>query len=213
MANNAKVMSSIKDFLIKLKALDEAIPEELANDALAMTEEVKDALDEECEEKAEDTDPNEGKKTDDEEECEEKVDIDKKVEDAMTKVLKKYGLITDSAMSALDELEKEVKEEDADEDDVTVDPEKMNDSSSVRAMLKIVKPAIASVKDAKTRKILADNFAKAMKFGTGDQYGMVMNISKQAAASMKDSKPETKDTSDFGMEIAKKWNPHYKEEK
>ena len=44
MANNAKVMSSVKDFLLKMKALDEAIPEELAKDALEMTENIKDAL-------------------------------------------------------------------------------------------------------------------------------------------------------------------------
>ena len=47
MANNAKVMSSVKDFLLKMKALDEAIPEELAKDALEMTENIKDALSDE----------------------------------------------------------------------------------------------------------------------------------------------------------------------
>lgn len=39
-----KVRDSIKTFLEKMKALDEKIPEDLAEDALEMTEEVKDAL-------------------------------------------------------------------------------------------------------------------------------------------------------------------------
>ena len=47
MADEARVMGAIKNFLLKMKALDEAIPEDLAEDALEMTEEVKDAL---CEE-------------------------------------------------------------------------------------------------------------------------------------------------------------------
>ena len=44
MANNAKVMDSIKSFLLKMKANDENIPEELAQDACEMVEAVKDAL-------------------------------------------------------------------------------------------------------------------------------------------------------------------------
>lgn len=90
MANGSKVMSSIKDFLIKMKALDEAIPEELAEDALKMTEEVKDAL-------CEDEDPDVLEITNDED-PKEKEDIDVKVEDAITRVLMKHGLIRDSAL-------------------------------------------------------------------------------------------------------------------
>lgn len=71
MANGSKVMASIKDFLIKMKALDEAIPEELAEDALKMTEEVKDAL-------CEDEDPDVLEITKDED-PNEKEDIDVKV--------------------------------------------------------------------------------------------------------------------------------------
>ena len=44
MANNKKVMDSIKEFLERMKACDEAIPEDLAEDALEMVEGVKDAL-------------------------------------------------------------------------------------------------------------------------------------------------------------------------
>lgn len=222
MANKAKVMDSIRDFLLKLKALDENIPEDLAEDALKMTEEVKDALceDEEMEveekEETEDEDPKESKEKD---EDPKEVDIDKKVEDAFVKVMRKYGLIQDSAMAALDEVEKELsKKEEEDEDiegeeAVTVDPEKIN-SKDAAAMLRKVKPIIADVKDAKSRKILADTFAKALigeKKTTAD-YASILSASREAAKDLM-SKKSTADSSsvDYGMEIAKKYNPHYKE--
>lgn len=222
MANKAKVMDSIRDFLLKLKALDENIPEDLAEDALKMTEEVKDALCEdeemEVEEKKEtkDEDPKETKEKD---EDPKEVDIDKKVEDAFVKVMRKYGLIQDSAMAALDEVEKELsKKEEEDEDiegeeAVTVDPEKIN-SKDAAAMLRKVKPIIAGVKDAKSRKILADTFAKALvgeKKTTAD-YASILSASREAAKDLM-SKKSTADASsvDYGMEIAKKYNPHYKE--
>lgn len=222
MANKAKVMDSIRDFLLKLKALDENIPEDLAEDALKMTEEVKDALceDEEMEveekEEIKDEDPEETKEKD---EDPKEVDIDKKVEDAFVKVMRKYGLIQDSAMAALDEVEKELsKKEEEDEDiegeeAVTVDPEKIN-SKDAAAMLRKVKPIIAGVKDAKSRKILADTFAKALigEKKTTTDYASILSASREAAKDLM-SKKSTADSSsvDYGMEIAKKYNPHYKE--
>ena len=81
MANNKKVMDSIKEFLERMKACDEAIPEDLAEDALEMVEGVKDAL---CEDEdvdvlevTKDADPDGDDK-----------DIDRKVEDAISRVLK-----------------------------------------------------------------------------------------------------------------------------
>lgn len=224
MANKAKVMDSIRDFLLKLKALDENIPEDLAEDALKMTEEVKDALceDEEMEveekEEAKDEDPKETKE-DAKDEDPKEVDIDKKVEDAFVKVMRKYGLIQDSAMAALDEAEKELSKKDEEDEDidgeesVTVDPEKIN-SKDAAAMLRKVKPIIAGVKDAKSRKILADTFAKALvgeKKATAD-YASILSASREAAKGLMNKKPTTDASSvDYGMEIAKKYNPHYKE--
>lgn len=224
MANKAKVMDSIRDFLLKLKALDENIPEDLAEDALKMTEEVKDALceDEEMEveekEETKDEDPEETKEEAKDEDPKE-VDIDKKVEDAFVKVMRKYGLIQDSAMAALDEAEKELSKKDEEDEDidgeeaVTVDPEKIN-SKDAAAMLRKVKPIIAGVKDSKSRKILADTFAKALvgeKKTTAD-YASILSASREAAKDLM-SKKFTADASsvDYGMEIAKKYNPHYKE--
>ena len=207
MANNAKVMSSVKDFLLKMKALDEAIPEELAKDALEMTENIKDAL---CDE-----DPNPLQITEDEDPKPEENNMEGKVEDAMVKVLKKYGLIKDSSMSALDELEEGCSAEDEEEgeEEVTVDPEKMNDAMT---LLRTVKPVIAGIKDSKTRKQVSDAFAKALKMsiGTNEQYGQMMTMARMSAKdSMDKKKQSTQDADyDFGMDLAKRFNPHYKKE-
>lgn len=222
MANEARVMGAIKNFLLKMKALDEAIPEDLAEDALEMTEEVKDAL---CEEEtAKDSDLGGDNPVEDEEpvEEEEKVDIDKKVEDAFVKVMRKYGLIKDSAMASLDELETKLSEaqetEDVEgEEEVTVDPEVMNDSAK-RELLRAIKPAIASVKDSKTRKLLADNFAKAIGgvSSTTSDYASIMqavaNNTRKAVSEKKQTVDHSVEDVDFGMEIAQRFNPHYMKE-
>ena len=209
MANNAKVMDSIKSFLLKMKANDENIPEELAQDACEMVEAVKDALcecDEVTEEKKE-----EGVKDEDPKE-----DIDKKVEDAMVNVMRKYGLIKDGAMTSLDELEKKLGEEETDEVDgeekVTEDPEKINDSAR-RQLLKQVKPIIAGVKDSAQRKALADAFAKSLGMNnqTAD-YSAVLSASRSAVKDSKIKNPNPVSDADFGMEIARKYNPHYMKE-
>lgn len=209
MADNRKVMDSIKSFLLKMRALDEAIPEELAKDALQMTEEVKDAL---CDEA-----PNPEEITHDEEiEEEEKVKdeecLETKVEDAMVKVMRKYGLIKDESMEALEKLDAD--DEDSEEKN-TVDPEKINDSAK-RELLRKVKPMVASIKDSAQRKMFADAFAEALKLNSGNQYGDIMKMAKtNAADSMKKvSSVNTNDADyNFGMDIAKKFNPHYKEVK
>ena len=207
MANNAKVMSSVKDFLLKMKALDEAIPDELAKDALEMTENIKDAL---CDE-----DPNPLQITEDEDPKPEENNMEGKVEDAMVKVLKKYGLIKDSSMSALDELEEGCSAEDEEEgeEEVTVDPEKMNDAMT---LLRTVKPVIAGIKDSKTRKQVSDAFAKALKMsiGTNEQYGQMMAMARMSAKDSMTKKQQTTQDADyeFGMDLAKRFNPHYKKE-
>lgn len=215
MANNSKVMGSIRDFLVKMKALDENIPEELAKDALQMTEEVKDAL---CQDEEVETEEKEEVKDEDPKGEEEKMDIDKKVEDAMVNVMRKYGLIKDGAMAALDEMENKLGTEDADgEEEVTVDPEKMNDSAK-RKLLKDIKPTIANIKDSKQRKAVADAFAKALSISTTttDEYSSIMNIVKKntkESVQTKDHQVKMNDDFDVGMEIARKYNPHYKEVK
>lgn len=211
MANNAKVMDSIKSFLLKMKANDENIPEELAQDACEMVEAVKDAL---CEDEEVIEEKKEEKVED--EEIKEKEDIDKKVEDAMVNVMRKYGLIKDGAMTSLDELEKKLGEEETEdvdgEEKVTEDPEKINDSAR-RQLLKKVKPIIAGVKDSAQRKALADAFAKSLGMNkqTAD-YGAVLSASRSAVKDSQIKNPNSVSDADFGMEIARKYNPHYMKE-
>ena len=208
MADSRKVMDSIKNFLLKMKALDEAIPEELAQDALEMTEEVKDALCDEApnpEEITNDKDETEKKKESEDEEC-----LETKVEDAMVKVMRKYGLIKDESMESLEKIDSE----DSDEEEVTVDPEKINDSAR-RELLRKVKPMVASIKDSAERKKFADAFAEAFKLNSGNQYGDIMKMTKaNAQDAMSNRSVNTADSDyNFGAEIAKKFNPHYKEVK
>ena len=209
MANNAKVMDSIKSFLLKMKANDENIPEELAQDACEMVEAVKDAL-------CEDEEATEEKKEEEVKDEDPKEDIDKKVEDAMVNVMRKYGLIKDGAMTSLDELEKKLGEEETDdvdgEEKVTEDPEKINDSAR-RQLLKQVKPIIAGVKDSAQRKALADAFAKSLGMNnqTAD-YSAVLSASRSAVKDSKIKNPNPVSDADFGMEIARKYNPHYMKE-
>lgn len=214
MANEKRVRDAVRKFLTCMQAHD-AIPEELAEDALEMTEEVNDAL---CE-VTEDEEANPLEITKDEDKSD---DLDKKVADGVVRALRELGFYKDPAMKALDELEVEEKEtededpddltEDADnEESVTVDPEKMKDSAT---LLRTMKPVIAAIKNPKERKKAADALARMIKGSrvTSSDYGTLMNIKQKKAT--KDSKAKAMDSDyDFGMSIAKRYNPHYKEEK
>lgn len=207
MANSRKVRDSIKGFLEKMRAMDEAIPQELAEDALEMTEEVNDAL-------------NELETIDEGEEIvkekEKSEEVESKVEDALVKVMRKYGLIEDGAMKNLDEIEEKIEEKLEDEcgvDEVIVAPEKINDSAAeIRNFIRQIKPVIASVKDSKQRKALADSVANIAKISMNDQYSEIYNVTRKSSKDAMNNKVKAKDSDfDFGMEIAKKFNPHYKE--
>ena len=214
MANEKRVRDAVRKFLTCMQAHD-AIPEELAEDALEMTEEVNDALCEVTED--EEAIPLEITKDEDKPD-----DLDKKVADGVVRALRELGFYKDPAMKALDELEVEEKEtededpddltEDADnEESVTVDPEKMKDSAT---LLRTMKPVIAAIKNPKERKKAADALARMIKGSrvTSSDYGTLMNIKQKKAT--KDSKAKAMDSDyDFGMSIAKRYNPHYKEEK
>lgn len=211
MANNIKVMDSIKNFLVKMKASDADIPEELSQDACEMVEEVKDAL---CE--SEEVEETKETKDEDKDESELEEKIESKIADAFDKVMRKYGLVKDGAMEALDELENKLGEEgteDVDgEEEVTVDPAKINDAAK-RKLLREVKPVIASVKDSVQRKKLADAFAKSlsMKSSTYD-YSSVVGAANNSAKNNIKMQDANSVNENFGDYIARKYNPHYKEE-
>ena len=217
MANSQRVRDALRSFITNMKAHDEAIPEELAEDALEMVEEVTDAL---CED--EEANPLEVTK-----DVDPPISISEQVQDAVARTLKEYGLIKDPSMKALDELEEEICEKSEDEcmgekeeevadafgeESVTVDPEKMKDAST---LLRTMKPMIAQIKNKKQRKAAADALARLIKMQSGvasNQYGQIMGIVK---SNSKDSKPvSTADAdADFGMQLARRFNPHYKEDK
>ena len=210
--NEVKVRSAIRNFLVAMKAHDESIPEELAQDAMEMVEEVNDAMKDESPDVLEitkDEDPEEKAK----DEC-----LEAKVKDGVIKALKEIGLYKDPAMKALDELEitededdPEITEDADNEESVTVDPEKMKDSM---AFVKMMKPVIAQIKNPKQRKKAADALAKLVKMNSNvanSQYGQVMSFAKKNASDSA-NKNNVSDV-DFGMHLARLYNPHYKEDK
>lgn len=225
MANSANVMGSIRGFLEKMKAMDEAIPEELAEDALEMVNGVKDAL---CENECEDPDIDKVKDEDPKEPTEdEDKKLDAKVADAVTRALLKAGVIKDSALKNLDEALEDPKETEDDKDDlvihdadgeedVTVDPEKINDSmSNIRKYVGDIKPVIASIKNPRERKKAADALAGLINISRGNQYSDLLKISRKAADQAMDSHKSVVNNDadmDLGKAWAEKFNPHYMKE-
>lgn len=225
MANSANVMGSIRGFLEKMKAMDEAIPEELAEDALEMVNGVKDAL---CENEDEDPDIDKAKYEDPKEPTEDEDNkLDAKVADAVTRALLKAGVIKDFALKSLDEALEDPKEDkddkddlvihDADgEEDVTVDPEKINDSmSNIRKYVGDIKPVIASIKNPRERKKAADALAGLINISRGNQYSDLLKISRNAADQAMDSHKSVVNNDadmDLGKAWAEKFNPHYMKE-
>jgi hypothetical protein len=214
--NNEKVRDSIKKFLEKMKACDN-IPEELADDAVEMVEGVNEALDEEADimEITKDEAP----------------ELEGKIESIIRKVLMESGLIKDNTVSALDELEEKLEALEKDEcpeeeeeeiiisdedneEEVTVDPESIRDSKNMLGFIREIKPVVASIKDAKERKRFSDKMARIIGNSMKDNasYNVVRNVAKKNATNAMKKKNTVVDNDiDYGMEIAKKYNPHYKE--
>lgn len=75
------------------------------------------------------------------------------------------------------------------------------------ALIKNLKPAVAAIPNEAQRKRAADSLAILIKGSMQQdaQYGKLMQMRRRSAA--QDSKP---DDYALGREIAKKYNPHYK---
>lgn len=159
----------------------------------------------------------------------------KKIEDALEVISSKLNPAPPAAepkKDALDALEEELQSKDpaaepapaGDEDDVIEPPEEINAldaepeeepvvpaSKAARdaamVLLKNLKPAVANIKNEAQRKRAADSLAVLIKGSMQQdaQYGELMQMRRRAAA--QDSKP---DDYALGREIAKKYNPHYK---
>lgn len=160
----------------------------------------------------------------------------KKIEDTLEAISAKLNPAPpadEPKKDALDALEEELKEPAAapagDEDDVIEPPEEINaqdaepeedvegecapDAKEARdaamALIKNLKPAVAAISNEAQRKRAADSLAILIKGSMQQdaQYGQLLQMRRRNAA--QDSKP-AQDDYNLGREIAKKYNPHYK---
>lgn len=162
----------------------------------------------------------------------------KKIEDALEAISSKLNPAPPAAepkKDALDALEEELQNKApaaapaGDEDDVIEPPEDINaqdaapeedveggcapDAKEARdaamALIKNLKPAVAAIPNEAQRKRAADSLAILIKGSMQQdaQYGELMQMRRRNAA--KDSKPAVDDYN-LGREIAKRYNPHYK---
>lgn len=212
---------AIKNFLLKLKSMDEStVSEEVVDAACEMAEEVAKAEDEEIKEtEVEETETKDECKDED---LEEK--IEKKVSDALNRALAAYG-IKDTSTKALDELEAELEEKEeekdedsSDEESVTIDPEKIEAKDSaeeVKKAIRDMKPVLAAIEDPIARKKATDAFVKMarMNMTTTSTYADIQSAIGNNGKKANDSKPIVTDADyDHGMDIAKRFNPHYMKE-
>lgn len=164
----------------------------------------------------------------------------KKIEDALEAISSKLNPAPPAAepkKDALDALEEELQNKApaaepapaGDEDDVIEPPEDINAQDAApeedvegecvpnakeardaaMALIKNLKPAVAAIPNEAQRKRAADSLAILIKGSMQQdaQYGELMQMRRRNAA--KDSKPAVDDYA-LGREIAKKYNPHYK---
>lgn len=164
----------------------------------------------------------------------------RKIEDALEAISSKLNPAPPAAepkKDALDALEEELQNKApaaapapaGDEDDVIEPPEDINAQDAApeedvegecapnakeardaaMALIKNLKPAVAAIPNEAQRKRAADSLAILIKGSMQHdaQYGELMQMRRRAAA--QDRKPAADDY-DLGREIAKKYNPHYK---
>lgn len=206
---------AIKNFLLKLKSMDEStVSEEVVDAACEMAEEASKAEDEEIKEET----FGEDAETESFEEL-----VERKAADAVSRALRAYG-IKDACTNALDELEAELeKEEEKDEDpsseeSVTIDPEKIDAKDSaeeVKKAIRDMKPVLAAIEDPIARKKATDAFVKMarMNMSTTSTYADIQSAISNNGKKANDSKPIVADADyDHGMDIAKRFNPHYMKE-
>ena len=206
---------AIKNFLLKLKSMDEStVSEEVVDAACEMAEEASKAEDEEIKE--------EKFSEDAEAESFEEL-VERKAADAVSRALRAYG-IKDACTNALDELEAELEKEEekdedpSDEESVTIDPEKIDVKDSaeeVKKAIRDMKPVLAAIEDPIARKKATDAFVKMarMNMSTTSTYADIQSAISNNGKKANDSKPIVADADyDHGMDIAKRFNPHYMKE-
>ena len=206
---------AIKNFLLKLKSMDEStVSEEVVDAACEMAEEASKAEDEEIKEETFSEDA--------EAESFEEL-VERKAADAVSRALRAYG-IKDACTNALDELEAELEKEEekdedpSDEESVTIDPEKIDVKDSaeeVKKAIRDMKPVLAAIEDPIARKKATDAFVKMarMNMSTTSTCAGIQSAISNNGKKANDSKPIVADADyDHGMDIAKRFNPHYMKE-
>ena len=206
---------AIKNFLLKLKSMDEStVSEEVVDAACEMAEEAS---------KAEDEEIKEGTFSEDAEAESFEELVERKAADAVSRALRAYG-IKDACTNALDELEAELEKEEekdedpSDEESVTIDPEKIDVKDSaeeVKKAIRDMKPVLAAIEDPIARKKATDAFVKMarMNMSTTSTYADIQSAISNNGKKANDSKPIVADADyDHGMDIAKRFNPHYMKE-
>lgn len=131
---------------------------------------------------------------------------------------------------ALDALEAELsqapKEEGTDEESVTVEPEQVNkpentatDHAALLEQIGALKPIVAQISNPTQRRKTADTLAHVLRQGAGvvpgnnNEYLQVYQSAMKQAEQSRKTMDATLDERSFGREIARKYNPHYKEDK
>lgn len=159
----------------------------------------------------------------------------KKIEDALEAISSKLNPAppaVEPKKDALDALEEELQNQApaaasaGDEDDVIEPPEEINAQDAepeeeeavpvpqatrdaAMELLKNLKPVVASIKNEAQRKRVADSLAVLIKGSMEQdaQYGQLLQMRRKSA--VRDSEAY-QDDYNYGREIAKKFNPHYK---
>lgn len=89
------------------------------------------------------------------------------------------------------------------------------DKAAILNLVRKMKPVIAGIKDSKERKRVSDAFAKSVRQQMGVKstqpggYGTILQTKKRAASTKLNDK-KVVDDSQLGKDIAKRFNPHYK---
>jgi len=219
------VRKALRAFVEKMQTYD-TLPDGIASDALAMVTSVTDTLSNEVVTNTEDEAERESNLEVKDESTEE---MTAKVTDAVIRQLRDLGVIKakkpkDKAMAALDELEIEEKETEDEDNELQEAEEVVEDecnkedaSDDAKALLKALRPHIASIKDSKERKRAADALARVLhqSLQTSDGYSKAVNIvSRNVKAHAQDAKAFDRFASaeTFGDEVFAKYNPHAKKE-
>ena len=107
--------------------------------------------------------------------------------------------------------------------DLPTNPIPGADRNSILSAIKAIKPVIANIKDPGERKMASDALAKTFRDqlgtstvqpnGSSGAYAGILAAQQAAASKAQDGKPVAEDPAQLGKDIAKKYNPHYKEAK